>query len=106
MNNYDAVLAFNKKDASVPEVEIIDLKCQKWDDYKDKCHSFTQSISLIACNKQVVDNKQTGRWSMVLFGIDTTGNALLLFTRSPYTIRSLSEMLLQLPPSLKNLMYL
>jgi hypothetical protein len=106
VNNYDAVLAFNRKDASVPEIQIIDLKCQKWDDYKDKYHSFTQSISLIACNKQVVDNKQTGQWSMVLFGIDTSGNALLIFTRSPYTIRTLSDMLLQLPLSLKNLMYL
>jgi hypothetical protein len=43
---------------------------------------------------------------MVLFGIDKLGNALLIFTRSPYTIRQFSEILLTLPLQIKNVMYL
>ncbi len=43
---------------------------------------------------------------MVLFGMDRAGNALWIFTRSPYTIRHFSELLLSLPLSLENVMYL
>lgn len=106
INNYHAMLAFNRKDTSVAPVQIIDMLCQDWPHLQTKYHSFTQSISLISCNKQVVDNKQKGKWSMVLFGMDEAGNALLIFTRSPYTIRHFSEILLSLPLSIKNVMYL
>jgi hypothetical protein len=106
INNYNAVLAFNRKDTSVAPIQIVDMKCQDWPKLQTKYHSFTQSISLIACNKQIVDNKQKGKWSMVLFGMDEKGNALLIFTRSPYTIRHFSEILLSLPLSIKNVMYL
>jgi hypothetical protein len=43
---------------------------------------------------------------MVLFGIDEKGNVLLISTRSPYTIRQFSEILLSLPLAIKNVMYL
>jgi hypothetical protein len=106
VNNYNSVLAFNRKDTSVAPIQIVDMKCQDWPALQNKYHSFTQSISLIACNKQVVDNKQKGKWSMVLFGIDEKGNVLLISTRSPYTIRQFSEILLSLPLAIKNVMYL
>jgi hypothetical protein len=106
INNYNSVLAFNRKDTGVAPVQIIDLKCRNWAQLQPRYHSFSQSISLISCNRQVVDNKQKGRWSMVLFGMDTRGNALWIFTRSPYTIRHFSEILLSLPLSLQNVMYL
>jgi hypothetical protein len=106
INNYNAILAFNRKDTSVGPIQIIDMKCQDWPQLQTKYHSFTQSISLIACNKQVVDNKQKGKWSMVLWGMDEQGNVLWIFTRSPYTIRQFSEILLSLPLNIKNVMYL
>jgi hypothetical protein len=106
VNNYNSVLAFNRKDTSVAPIQIVDMKCQDWPTLQNKYHSFTQSISLIACNRQVVDNKQKGKWSMVLFGIDEKGNVLLISTRSPYTIRNFSEILLSLPLAIKNVMYL
>jgi hypothetical protein len=106
INNYNSILAFNRQDTSVAPIQIIDMKCQDWPQLQKKYHSFTQSICLIACNQQVVDNKQKGKWSMVLFGIDKLGNALLIFTRSPYTIRQFSEILLTLPLQIKNVMYL
>jgi hypothetical protein len=106
INNYNSILAFNSKDASVAPIQIIDMKCQNWSALQTKYHSFSQSISLISCNRQIVDNKQKGKWSMVLFGMDEQGNALLIFTRSPYTIRHFSEILLSLPLSIKNVMYL
>ncbi len=104
--NYNSVLAFNRKDTGVAPLQIIDLKCQNWSQWQNRYHSFSQSISLISCNRQVVNNKQKGKWSMVLFGVDTAGNALWIFTRSPYTIRQFSEILLSMPLSLKNVMYL
>ncbi len=106
INNYNSVLAFNRRDTSVTPIQIIDLKCRNWSQLQNMYDSFTQSISLISCSRQVVDNKQKGKWSMVLFGVDEKGNALWLFTRSPYTIRAFSEILLSLPLSIKNVMYL
>lgn len=106
INNYNSILAFNRKDTSVAPIQIIDLKCQDWAQLQTKYHSFTQSISLITCNKQIVDNKQKGKWSMVLFGMDEKGNVLWIFTRSPYTIRQFSEILLSLPLAIQQVMYL
>jgi hypothetical protein len=100
------MLAFNAKDTSVAPIQIIDLKCRNWLDLQSKYHSFSQSISLISCKRQIVDNKQKGQWSMILFGMDQQGNALWIFTRSPYTIRKFSEILLSLPLSIHNVMYL
>ena len=106
INNYNSILAFNRKDSSVAPIQIIDMKCQDWPLLQTKYQSFSQSISLIACNKQVVDNKQKGKWSMVLWAMDEQGNVLWIFTRSPYTIRQFSEILLSLPLKIKNVMYL
>jgi hypothetical protein len=106
VNNYNSILAFNRKDSSVAPIQIIDLKCQEWPQLQTKYQSFSQSISMISCQGKIVENRQKGKWSMVLWGMDTMGNILLIFTRSPYTIRQFSEILLSLPLSIKNAMYL
>jgi len=105
-NNYNTILAFNRKDTSVPEIQIIDLKCQNWEELKDKYNSFSQGIRMIDCNQRNRWAQQDKKWSTVAIGIDKHGNALFLFTRSPYSVHNFINILLELPIDIYNAMYL
>jgi len=106
LNNYNSVLAFNRKNSSIPEIQIIDLKCQNWEELKDKYHSLSQGIRMIDCNQNNRWAQNDKKWSMVVIGIDKQGNALFLFTRSPYSVHDFINILLDLPLDIYNAMYL
>ena len=106
LNKDNTIAAFNRKDESVPEVQIIDRTCQDWEELKHKYHSFTQSIRMIDCNQQNRWSQQPKIWSMVVMGMDKKGNALLIFTRSPYSVHDFIKILLSSSLDLYNLMYL
>jgi len=103
---YQAVLAFNRVDPAVPEIQIIDLKCQDFDRLKPKYETFIQNIRMISCLQENVWVKQNKRWSMAVFGVDKDGNALLIFTETPYSGYDFAKVLLSLPISIYNAMYL
>ena len=106
LNTDNTIAAFNRKDKSVPEVQIIDRKCQNWDELKTKYNSFSQSIRMVDCNqnnKWQVDQKM---WSMVVMSMTKDGKVLFIFTRSPYTVHDFINMLLKLPLNIHNMMYL
>jgi len=106
LNKNNTIVAFNRKDKSVPEFQIIDRTCQDWEALKDKYHSFSQSIRMVDCNQKNRWGKQPKKWSMVAIGKDKKGNALFAFSRSPYTVHDFIKMLLNSPLDLYNLMYL
>ena len=106
LNKNNTITAFNRKDTTVPEIQIIDLKCQNWEELKDKYHSYTQGIRMIDCNQQNKWSQQDRKWSMVVIGMDKQGNALFIFTRSPYSVHDFINILLKLPVSIYNAMYL
>ncbi len=106
LNNYNTILAFNRKDTSVPEIQIIDLKCQDWEELKDKYNSYSQGIRMIDCNQRNRWVQQNKKWSTVAIGMDKHGNALFLFTRSPYSVHDFINILLELPIDIYNTMYL
>ncbi len=106
LNKYKAVTAFNRKTQEVPEFQIIDLKCQDWNQLKTKYHSFVQGIRMIDCRQKNRWSPQEKKWSMVVIGMDKQGNALFIFTRSPYSVHNFINILLQLPLSIYNAMYL
>jgi len=103
---YKAVLAFNPIESILPEIQIIDLKCQDLEKLRLKYQTLVQNIRMISCKQENVWSKQDKIWSMAVFGIDKDGNALLIFTESPYSGYGFAYELLSLPISIYNAMYL
>ncbi|AUC77634.1 phosphodiester glycosidase family protein [Olleya sp. Bg11-27] len=102
----NTVAAFNRKNDSVPEFQIIDLKCQNWEQLKTQYNSFTQSIRMMDCNQNNKWSQQNKKWSMVVIGKDKKGNVLFIFVRSPYSVHNFIDMLSNSSLDLYNLMYL
>lgn len=106
VNKDNTVIAFNRKDESVPEFQIIDRQCQNWDVLKTKYHSYTQGIRMIDCQQKNRWSQQPKKWSMVVMGADKDGNALMIFSRSPYSVHDFINIIKQLPLNISNAMYL
>ncbi|MGD0341178.1 MAG: phosphodiester glycosidase family protein [Bacteroidales bacterium] len=117
MRNYDfvnngqfskdnTVIAFNRKDTAISEFQIIDLKCQNWEELKDKYNSYTQCIRMIDCNQNNTWSQQTKKFSMTIIAKDKSGNAMFIFTRSPYSVYDFINILLSLPLNIYNAMFL
>jgi hypothetical protein len=105
-NTYKAVLAFNPSESTLPEIQIIDLKCQEFEKLKDKYQTLIQNIRMISCQQENVWRKQDKAWGQAVFGIDKSGNALFIFTESRYSGYEFANILLSLPISIYNAMYL
>jgi len=103
---YKAILAFNPLDTTVPEVQIIDMKCQDFEGLRAKYQTLVQSIRMISCRQENVWQKQNKLWSITAFGMDKSGNGLFIFAEPAYSVHDLSNLLLSLPVSLFNAMYL
>jgi uncharacterized protein YigE (DUF2233 family) len=103
---YKAVLAFNPIEPTLPEIQIIDLKCQDFERLRFKYQTLVQNIRMISCQQQNVWSKQDKMWSMAVFGIDRDGNALFIFTESRYSGYDFTNILLSIPISIHNAMYL
>ncbi|MBF0317782.1 MAG: phosphodiester glycosidase family protein [Nitrospirae bacterium] len=103
---YKAFFAFNPVVSYVPSVLFVDLECQNFAELKDKYNSFIQNIRMISCQQKNVWLQQAGAWSMVVLGMDKGGNVLFIFTRTPYTVHDFIDILLKLPISITNAMYL
>ncbi len=105
-NSYKAVLAFNRTDVSVPEIQIIDLKCQGFEELKRKYQTFVQSIRMVSCQQENVWTKQDKMSRLAVLGTDKNGNVLFIFSEASYTGYDFINVLLSLPLSLYNAMYL
>ncbi len=105
-SSYNSVVSFNRMEESSPEFQIIDLRCQDWNILKEKYNSFSQGIRMIDCNQRNVWEKQNKKWSMSVIGEDKEGNALFIFSRSPYSVHDFIDILLKLPLNIKKAMYL
>ena len=105
-SSYKAVLAFNRTDAAVPDIQIIDLRCQAFEELKPKYQTFVQSIRMVSCQQENVWAKQDNMWSLAVLGLDKNGNALFIFSEAPYSVHDFINVLLSLPISLYNAMYL
>jgi uncharacterized protein YigE (DUF2233 family) len=106
LSKANTVLAFNPVDENIPEVQIVDRECQNFNDLRQKYQSFVQSIRMISCDRQNVWSRQDSKWSTLALGMDTQGNILFLFSRTPNSVHDFIEILMALPLSLKSAMYL
>jgi hypothetical protein len=105
-NVYKAVLAFNPLEPKIPEIQIIDLKCQAFETIGSKYQTLIQNIRMIGCRQENVWAKTNQLWGMAVFGIDKSGNALFVFTEAPYSGHDFANVLLSLPLSIFNALYL
>ena len=105
-NTYKAVLAFNPIESTLPEIQIIDLKCQDFEKLRDKYQTLIQNIRMISCQQENVWRKQDKAWGLAVFGMDKSGNALFIFSESRYSGYDFANVLLSLPISIYNAMYL
>ncbi len=105
-NAYKAVLAFNPVEPAIPEIQIIDLRCQDFRSLQFKYHTLIQNIRMIGCQQENVWSQQEKAYGMAVFGVDKSGNALFIFTESPYSGYDFINILLDLPISIYNAMYL
>jgi len=106
LNNANTILAFNRVDENVPEIQLVDCECQDFNYLRQKYRSFVQSIRMISCSHQNVWSKQDTKWSTLAVAMDTQGNILFLLNRTPLSVHDFIEILLSLPLSLKSAMYL
>lgn len=105
-DGYNAMLALNPKSDSVPRAQIIDMKCDNWNDLNDDYHSYLQGIRMIGCKKNNVWTQQPERWSIASIGFNGENKALLMFSRSPYSIHDFNEKILNSNLDIKKAMYL
>jgi uncharacterized protein YigE (DUF2233 family) len=105
-STYKAVLAFNRVDVGVPEIQIIDLKCQDFETLRSKYQTFIQGIRMIGCNQENVWSKQDRRWSLAVLGLDRDGSVLFILSEAPYSGHDFNNVLLSLPISIFNATYL
>lgn len=102
----NAFLAFNRKDDSVPRVQIIDRRCQDFKKLRRKYHTIIQGIRMVDCRQKNTWSLQKKKWSMVVMAVDKKGRVLFIFTRHPYRVHNYINMLLALPLNIHNMMYL
>lgn len=105
LTDHKSVLAFDAREPTVPEVQIIDLEAQDFETLAPSYGAFVQSIRMIALSRRNVWEQQPRRHSVAAIGVDESGRVLLIHCRSPYSVHDLVEFLLALPLDLKNAMY-
>jgi uncharacterized protein YigE (DUF2233 family) len=105
-NKGNTIFVFNALDSTVKPAQIIDRTCQDFETIRQRYHSMVQSIRMINCHQENVWSQQPKKWSMVVLGADMEGNILFIFSRSPYSVHDFINILLQLPISIYNAMYL
>jgi hypothetical protein len=103
---YKAVLAFHPTEPTLPEIQIIDLKCQDFERLQFKYQTLIQNIRMISCLQENVWTKQDKAWSMAVFAMDKSGDALFIFAKSRYSGHDFANILLSMPISIYNAMYL
>jgi hypothetical protein len=105
-SKHNCIFACGPLTENIPPVQIIDLRCQSFDTWKSKYHSFLQSIRMISCSQKNVWQQQPQKWSIAALAMDKQGNLLFIHSRAPYSVHDFIDILLKSPLNIKNAMYL
>lgn len=107
-NYYNAVMASHPVDSLQPGFRIFDITCTPWDSIKKNYHSFCQGMRMLDCdgNAMSFSKRPNQSCSMILLSTDTTGMVYIVFTRSPYTHRTMMKFLKDFPFGLRQTVYL
>jgi len=99
------ILAFDRLDPGVPEVQIIDRECDDFGALRRRYGSLVQSIRMVSCNGRNVWSPQTRRFSIAAVGTDVEGHVLLIHSRIPFSVHDFVDVLLALPLGLRRALY-
>lgn len=100
------ILGFDRPDASVPEIQIIDRDCQDFDNLRRRYGTLVQSIRMVSCDGRNVWSKETRRTSIACLAMDRDDRVLLIHIRTPQNPHDFIELLLAAPLHIRNAMYL
>jgi hypothetical protein len=100
-----AILAFDRLDGGVPEVQIIDRECQDFEALRERYGTLVQSIRMVSCHGENVWRPQPRHWSTAAIAVDRAGRVLFIHVRSRYSVHDLIDILLGLPLEIKSAMY-
>ena len=105
---YNAILAMHPKDKQKQPFEIIDITCQDWEKVRHEYHSLCQGMRMMSCDGTAMEfsKRPDQSCSMVVAATDTTGNLYFVFTRSPYTHKTMIRFLQGLPLGIRTTVYL
>jgi hypothetical protein len=101
----NTVLAFDRRDAGVPHVRIIDRACEDFAAASSRYGTLVQSIRMVSCEGRNVWEPQARRTSAAAIGLDRSGRVLMIHCRRPLPTHDLIEHLLALPLDLAQAMY-
>jgi hypothetical protein len=106
VNSYNTFLAFDPKVKGIPEIQIIDRTCQKFEVLRTQYNTLVQNIRMISCSRQNTWAPQTRTWSIAALGMDHEGHVLFIASRTAYAVHDFIDILLSLPISIRATMYL
>lgn len=101
----NTVLAFDRRDAGVPHVRIIDRTCEDFAAAAARYGTLVQSIRMVSCDRRNTWEPQARRTSAAAIGVDGSGRVLMIHCRKPLPTHDLVEHLLALPLDLAQAMY-
>jgi hypothetical protein len=101
----NAVLAFDRLEAGVPHVRIIDRTCEDFAAAAARYGTLVQSIRMVSCDRRNTWEPQARRTSAAAIGTDRSGRVLMIHCRKPLPTHDLIEHLLALPLDLAQAMY-
>jgi hypothetical protein len=99
------ILAFDRQNANVPRVKIIDRQCEDFQSWKQNYGTLIQSIRMISCTGKNVWKPQARRWSTSAIGIDQQNKVLFIHVRALYSTYDLINILKKLPLNISRAMY-
>lgn len=100
-----SILAFDRKQADVPLVKIIDRQCEDFEIWQKKYSTMIQSIRMISCTGENVWTQQPQKWSTAAIGVDDRERILFIHVGSPYSTHDVIDILKQLPLGITRTMY-
>jgi len=105
LSKHNAVLLFDRLDAAVPPLQIVDRTCRDLAPVQRNYGAAVQSIRMISCHRANVWGQDERTWSSAAVGVDRQGRLLLIHMRAPLSTHDLADALLALPLDLHETMY-
>jgi hypothetical protein len=99
------ILAFDRKNADVPLVKLIDRQCEDIKVWQKNYTTLIQSIRMISCTGENVWAQQPQKWSTAAIGVDERDHILFIHVGSPYSTHDLINILKKLPLDIARAMY-
>jgi hypothetical protein len=104
---FGAFMVFNPIDTSYPRVQFVDRRLQdNWKELIGKYHTAIQNYRIISEGKKRGWPQEGRLHSTAAIGMDKGHNILFVYSRSPFSTHDFIHILLSLPISIQNAMYL